>query len=310
MAWIGEKRRMPHGWEGQCYCYVPNDVHPASLVRSGETSVTGNRSGSTRQQMTLGPVAQTVSNVTPGVTYRLIVWGRIWSGYKADLSASKDVLPTYMWVCINHFKESPNAQENTICTDRVSPFDVWHQFVLDAVAIGSKIEVLLYASYEVRPLPPGHEGTYAVWDDALLTVAPAAATPTPTLTPLPARPAPVAFNGVALRDAMEAIRSTLQQMGGMLDRGGGTCEEYMGWYWSLVSSPTYADLPAEWQWVYGEYIGAVEHGIEEQREIKELCDAGGGRLGQLTFGSARMAIDVAIARLGPAIDKANELLGQ
>lgn len=63
-------------------------------------------------------------------------------------------------------------------------------------------------------------------------------------------------------------------------------------------------------WAYNEYIGAVEYAIEKQLNIKEFCDAGGGVLSELTFGISRMSIDEAIARLGPAIDSANALLGQ
>jgi hypothetical protein len=84
----------------------------------------------------------------------------------------------------------------------------------------------------------------------------------------------------------------------------------MGWYWNIVGSPVFSGVPAEWQWAYNEYIGAVEHAIEKQRDMKEFCIAEGDALSELTFGISRMSIDEAIARLGPAIDSANALLGQ
>jgi hypothetical protein len=214
-----------------------------------------------------------------------------------------------MWVCVNRLGDSSRLEEGSVCSDHVTVYDEWHQFTLDVEAQSTQIDVLLYAADERQSRPSGHESR-VLWDDAWLSVAPVSATPTPAPTPLPVRPAPVPFDGISLRDAMLDVRDNLQQMGGMLDRGSGSCEEYLGWYWNLVRSPIYAGVPVEWQWAHDEYIGAVEHAIEENREIKEFCDAGGGSLTQLVYGSARMAIDEAIARLGPAIDSANQLLGQ
>ncbi len=290
---------VPHGWTlAQMRTDCMTRAEFPEYVRSGEGSL-------------FWAAAQTTSGLTPGVTYRFTVWGKLWSGYTSDRSVSVDSVPMRMWVCLYHQGDLSQAPETQVCSEPISPYDEWQQIILDATAQTDRLEVVLHYGIDTAAWysrPGGHE-SQLMWDDASLTVAPAAATPTLTPTPLPARPAPVPFDGVALRDAMLEVRQTLQDMGGMLDRGGGTCEEWMSWYWSLVSSPTYSGVPAEWGWAYDEYIWAVEQTIEENREIKEICEGGGGRLGQLVFGSARMAIDAAIARLGPAIDKANELLG-
>mgnify|MGYP005619179289 FL=1 len=105
----------------------------------------------------------------------------------------------------------------------------------------------------------------------------------------------------------------LTQIGGLLDRltsgQPGSCEEFEGYYRVLASSPTYQSVPADWQNIYNEYIWAVEHGSHTSEPIYALCVDGGGELTPLNYGVARMSVNECLARLGPAIDTANALLG-
>ena len=214
-----------------------------------------------------------------------------------------------MYICINH-SDDPDRQNGHayVCSDRLAPYDTWHLFTVDAVVESERIEVIIRGG-EAH----GNQNTERVWDDASLTVAPAPATPTPTITPLPVRSAPAPFDATALRDAMYEVMDILQKIIAMLDRvhagGSERCETYMSWYWTLVTSPIYADVPAEWQWAHDEYVAAVEHAIEGQHDLKHVCDTGGGGLSGLTYGVSRIAVDEAMGRLGSAIDKANELFG-
>jgi len=145
------------------------------------------------------------------------------------------------------------------------PYDTWGYLSVDAVAQEEHIVVWLLTRYY------GGNNGVAIWDDASLTAAPAAATATPLPTPRATRPAPVPFDANALYDAMLQVQSDMVQMGGLLDRlmadGSQPCEPYLGWYASVMVSPVYEGVSSEWGWIYGEYLWAVEHVLDSSHTV-------------------------------------------
>jgi hypothetical protein len=154
----------------------------------------------------------------------------------------------------------------------------------------------------------------SIWDDASLTVAPVAATRTPVPPARPARSVPSYFNANALYDAMIQARSDLESMGGLLDRavreGGQPCDPFIGWYDSLVTSPVYDGVPAEWGGVYADYLWAVEHLLSSSGHIADICAGGGGSLTDLEYGLGRIGINESLDRLYPAVETAAAMLGR
>jgi hypothetical protein len=254
---------------------------------------------------------QTVHNVTPGVTYRLGAWGRAWSSPYEDRAVSQEPGDVGMFVCINTMGDTNHQLETSICSGRGKPLDTWQYFAVDAVAATDQISALLIS---VIPRSPRHNETF--WDDVFLGVAPTHATPSPVPqeTPPPARPAPVPFDGVALRDSMVQLQWVLDQMGGLLDRlynsERGTCEEYAGYYRQVVETSTYDGIPAEWQSVYDTYVWADDNAVATNEALDAMCQADGGSISYLNYTVARTGIVDSLARLIPAIGAANQLLGQ
>ncbi|MAT98939.1 MAG: hypothetical protein CL608_17485 [Anaerolineaceae bacterium] len=124
---------------------------------------------------------------------------------------------------------------------------------------------------------------------------------------------PPGFNGTALRDDMDNLRITIEQIGGLLDRlyNGETqsCAEYLGYFYALANRPTYSGLPVEWQGVYNEYIFAADNIIATNSGVRTLCEEGGGVIGELDYGVARQGIGESLNRINQAIQTANTLLG-
>jgi hypothetical protein len=254
---------------------------------------------------------QDVYNVVAGTTYRLGAWVRVWSSTGSDKNVSTDPYPFQARICINPDGHYGLQEESTICSTSIQTLDTWQYITLDAIANSERVVVILYYLRDV-----GHKGE-ATWDDVSFGLAPVAATPMPAATATPAppsRPAPIAFDGVSLRDNMLEAHAQLTQIGGLLDRvtsgQSGSCEELDSYYRALVSTHAYHTVPADWQNVYNEYIWAVEHGTQANEAIFYLCYDGGGRLTPLNYGVARMSVNECLARLGPAIDTANALLEQ
>ncbi|MCA9970728.1 MAG: SH3 domain-containing protein [Anaerolineales bacterium] len=129
-----------------------------------------------------------------------------------------------------------------------------------------------------------------------------------------APPAAGGFSGAALRDAMVNAKWTLEQMGGLLDRlyNGSveSCNEYMPYYYQLLSTPQYDAVPAEWQGVYNEYLASVAFAVVQNEGVASLCAGGGGVLGNQAYSIARQAINTSLNHLVPVIDAANALLAQ
>lgn len=253
---------------------------------------------------------QIVGDVVPGQTYLAGVWVKIWSSTGQDRTISENPIDYYAQICINTIGEDAPDLPTTICSQFVRPLDTWQYITIAAVAANDRITVILNTTHT------GQLGwSRTLWDDVVLglgtTGAAATATPPPYVL---VRPNPVPFNGVALRDNMLILRSTLQQIGGLLDRlirgQAGTCTEFLGYYNTLITIPTYHDIPAEWQGIYIDYLYAADHGMDTNESINSLCQGGGGTLNEFNYGIARIGVNESINRLSPAIEAANALLGQ
>ncbi len=248
--------------------------------------------------------------VVPGTTYRAGVWVKIWSSSGEDRTVSENPGDVGAHVCINVTGESDRWLDTTFCSAIVRPIDTWQFISVDGVAQTDRISILLVAGYTGPNYPVHNE---VIWDDATLGTAPAAATATPQPASGPVRPNPVAFDGPALRDSMNSVRSSIEQAGGLLDRlfngEGGRCEEYQGYYDDAIRSATYTGVPEDWAGLYNDYIFAVENFISTNTSIDLLCDDGGGGITPLNYGAARQGINASLDRLIPAIEAANAKLG-
>lgn len=254
---------------------------------------------------------QHVNGLTPGITYRFGVWVRHWSSPNEDRAVSVEPDQLHSYVCINTDGEDVLNLPHTICSNWGTAVDSWQFVSVDGVAQNSRITVMVVWGY-VSPLYNRHNE--ALWDDAYLGLAPVAATATPLPPPPLARPQPVSFDAVALRDSMTNARFLLEQIGGLLDRlyngTPGSCSEFQDYYGDLIQTATYHSLPAEWQSIYNDYIFAVENGLATNLGVNDLCENGGGGLDQHGYGTARQGINNSLDRLIPAIETANSLLGQ
>lgn len=254
---------------------------------------------------------QKVSNLVVGQTYRAGAWVKIWSSTGEDRTVSENPGDYVAQICINTAGDDDPSLATTICSGYVRPLDTWQYIGINAVATSDQVAVILRAFFVGSNRPRHNE---ALWDDVALGLAGAAATPTPGPTPQPVRPAPIAFNAVGLRDNMLALRTNLQNLGGLLDRlahgQGGTCQEFWDFYAGLIRITTYNGIPSEWQGIYNDYLYAADHGIATNAPVDDLCKNGGGTLTEINYSIARIGVNESIDRLSPAIDAANVLLGQ
>jgi hypothetical protein len=250
---------------------------------------------------------QRVDNVTPGTTYRFGAWVRIWSSPTEDRTVSQDPGNVAAFVCINTHGDDDPWLPSTICSGHVRPIDTWQFISVDAPAINDRVAVML--RFSVTSGPRHNE---AIWDDAYLGLAPAAATPTPPPIGPPARPQPVPFDGVALRSSMNALQTTLVNIGGALDRlyhgSEFTCTDYEALYRQLVETKTYHSIPEAWQAVYNDYIWAADHAVATNEAIYSVCVNRGRSLTFLNYSVGRTGINDSLARLEPALVTANALL--
>lgn len=298
---------IPHGWQRG---HNIGSVR-ALTVRDYPTWVHSGESG-----LILGPddiamVYQNFNGAVPGTTYRFGAWGKVWSSTGEDRTISQNPAPIDVWVCISTYgsRNDPWDATSAVCSSWARPYDTWQYFSVDAVAQEEQIAVWLIARREAS----GDRVT-GIWDDATLTVASLVATSTPAPTPRPTRGAPVPFDANALYAAMLQARSDMEQMGGLIDRAvrgeAQPCEPYMGWYDSLVASPLYQGVPAEWGGVYADYVWAVEHALDKCGPTNAVCTTGGGELTHLEYSVGRTGINEALNRVIPAVEAAAAVLGQ
>lgn len=283
---------------------IDSSEFPGDVYSGAKSALTVGFSPRTTTQMDF----QRVTGVVPGATYRFGIWVKIWSSTGDDRTISENPGDFVGQLCINIVGDDDPALPTTLCSGYFRPLDTWQFVTFDAAASGDAITVM-FRSFFSGGNRPKHNGAY--WDDAVLGLAPVAATPTPLP---PSRPAPIPFNAAALRDNMLNLRTNLQNLGGLLDRlthgQGGTCQEFWGFYNTLITITTYDGLPAEWQTIYNDYLYAADHAITTNSPIDDSCKNGRGTITPLNYSVARTGINESIDRLSPAIDAANALLGQ
>jgi len=155
-------------------------------------------------------------------------------------------------------------------------------------------------------------------DRTPVIASPPTPTPVPTTAPAPTTapppPQPPSFDGVALRDSVVHLRWVLDQLGGLLDRlysgQAESCGEFMNYYLQTFGITRFEAVPGDWQGVYNEYVWAAEHTRATNESVFALCLSGGGVLNDFNYSVARAGVYDSVARLIPAIDTANALLGQ
>jgi uncharacterized protein YraI len=252
---------------------------------------------------------QRVDNVTPGTTYRFGAWVRIWSSPTEDRTVSQDPGNVAAFVCINTNGDDDPWLPTTVCSGQVRPIDTWQFISVDAPAINDRVAVML--RFTVTSGPRHNE---VMWDDTYLGLAPVAATPTPPPIGPPVRPQPIPFDGVALRNSMNALHTTLVNMGGALDRlyhgSEFTCTDYEALYRQVVETRTYHSIPEAWQTVYNDYIWAADHAMATNEAIYSVCVNRGRSLTFLNYSVGRTGINDSLSRLAPAMITAEELLNQ
>ncbi|MCL4264766.1 MAG: hypothetical protein KJ069_16200 [Anaerolineae bacterium] len=231
----------------------------------------------------------------------------MWSSTGENRSISENSGDLHGRICIN--TNGNNDPLADVCSEWIQSLDAWQYISIDAVATQSVVNVRI-VSVILGANRPLHNEAY--WDDVELGLAPVAATATPLPTPPPSRPAPIPFNASALRDNLNFVRSQIEQMGGVLDRlyngEPGKCSEYLGYYHTVLTSPTYDGIPTEWQTIYNEYVFAVENVLATNDALRGLC-VDGGRVTQHNYGVGRQGINISLERVIPAIEAANALSG-
>ena len=279
-----------------------SNIHSATdypnFVRSGSASGTGR-------------LIQSIENLEVGKNYRLGVWAKVWTSDGENRAISENPGSLSVQLCINVNGDHQIADRHTICSGLFQPLDTWQYITFDATPINNRVAIYLWSA-RLDEEKRVHNQIY--WDDVEFGVSPIAAVPTAPPPGPPNPPIPVAFDAIAMRDNMNNSRSAIEQMGGLLDRiyngSRETCQEYDGYYRAVVASPRYDGVPTEWQAVYNEYIGAVEHASSTNLPIFDLCfEHGGGGITDLNYGAARQGINDSLNRLIPAIETANSILG-
>ena len=97
-------------------------------------------------------------------------------------------------------------------------------------------------------------------------------------------------------------------LGGSMDRiyaGGGAeaCTPFLADFYAVVNAATHdvSGQPSQVQSAYGLYREAIAIIADKVNSIREVCEAGGGTIGNLAFDVARMGVNEAGDRLNAAI---------
>ena len=202
------------------------------------------------------------NNITPGTTYRVGGWFKIWSSIQEDRSVSVNPADISGRICLNTNGDDPSSTATNICSGWARPIDVWQYISVDGVATNNAMTVILQVNINNNT---GAIHIEPLWDDIYLGLAPSAATATPAPPSVvqPVRPNPIAFGDTALRDSMLGVRSAIEQAGGLLDRlyagEPGRCSEYQGYYDNVIRSATYNGVANDWAGIYNAYIFSVDN---------------------------------------------------
>jgi hypothetical protein len=124
----------------------------------------------------LGGIYQTVTGLEPGSTVHFTIWGHAWAGSSDDPYRSESGGPMHMAIGIDPTGGTSAFSPRMVWSEEQNPLDVWVQFQVEAVALGHTVTVFTRSA---PVYPTRHNDVY--WDDASLTVATLA--PTPTSTP-------------------------------------------------------------------------------------------------------------------------------
>ena len=135
---------------------------------------------------------------------------------------------------------------------------------------------------------------------------------TPTL---PAGPRPATVPAATPAPRTPALLATVQEtlnhvhlIGGSMDRiydrgEPEACAPLLTDYFAVVNAPTFdvSGQPSNVQGAYGLYREAIAIIADKISKIRDICESGGGVIGDLDFSVARMAINDAGDRLGTAL---------
>ncbi|HET7088690.1 MAG TPA: hypothetical protein VFL17_08585 [Anaerolineae bacterium] len=129
------------------------------------------------------------------------------------------------------------------------------------------------------------------------------ATNTPRATATPTQP-PVPPLLSAARDMLNRVHA----LGGSMDRiyagsGAEACAPFLADFYAIVNAATHDvnQQPSQVQSAYSLYREAVAIITDKVNSIREVCEAGGGTIGNLAFDVARIGVNEAGDRLNAAI---------
>jgi len=128
----------------------------------------------------IGGIYQVVEGIQPGSKLRFTIWGHAWAGSSDNPRESVGGGPMHMTIGIDPTGGTSARSLRVIWSREQDPLDVWGQFEVEAVAIGSAVTVFTRSAPEY---PTKHNDVY--WDTASLTVI--EPPPTPTLSGTAAR---------------------------------------------------------------------------------------------------------------------------
>jgi hypothetical protein len=129
----------------------------------------------------------------------------------------------------------------------------------------------------------------------------------------PTRPAQIGFDAQELYDNMLALEIATFQLRGVLDRRTSDsyieCEEYIGYYWQVITIQTYQNVSPDWVSIHDLYLNSANNTLDTNRAVYLQCLEGGGQISPFNFQNARDGVDFSLEQLRTGILAAEELLG-
>ncbi len=133
----------------------------------------------------VGGVLQQVT-VPRNARLRFSAWGQAWSCLHFEdcpNATSVNPSPMHMRIGLDPTGGTDWTSPNVVWSPYADPYDAYQLFTVEAVAVGTRVTVFLYAAPEYR-----NDNNDVYWDDASLVVlSPPSPTPRPTNTPGPTR---------------------------------------------------------------------------------------------------------------------------